>query len=485
MRRLAQHLWASLRQRDPHGRATRVALPLEVETLEQRAVPTSSATAAVTGTAFVDHNGTGIFSPGDAPIVGLTVTLGGTSSLGKSVVVTTTTDANGSFTFLNVPKGTYQLATATLNGYLGGSLTVGGIHAPNGVNVLNGVSVGTGQHVGASATVSGLAPQSISLAQFLSSATDSAFPSSGSPGPGSIAATGPFVKTPISSVTLAKNGSQVVDLAANFTAPDITNSTVRFDVTAGTFKGSIDLTTFDSQAPQTVQNFLDYIKAGDYTNAPFTRLVQGFVLQGGGTNYKGSPPNASLDPVEKLPSIANEFGILNTTNTLAMAQSGGDINSANNEFFINLTDNTSLDTQKFAVFAKLATGADATTLTKFMNTANQNINMSSSPAATNNPGVVFDNVPLVSYGGSATTFASDATASNFLMITHAGIVSQNEVLTYTVTSSNSNIATAALTPKAPERVTVTGKSAGTAIITVVATDQYGNTASSSFTVTIH
>ncbi len=481
-------IWNSLRQRDPQRHSTRrPTRRLEVEALEERAVPTTSSVANVlSGTAFVDHNGTGVFGPGDAALPGVSITLSGKSSLGGSISTSTTTGANGVFQFLNVPKGTYSLTASSLSDYIGGSLTFGDITAPAGVNVVSNVDVAPGQNVTASLSVKGLAPQSISLRQFLSTSTGGA---SGSPGPGSTSASGPFVKTAIPNVTLAPNLTQVVDLAANFSAPDITNSTVKLDLSAGSFTTSVNITLFSKQAPQTVQNFIDYINAGDYNNSIFSRLVSGFVLQGGGLVLAGSPPSTTLSAVEALPNIANESsssGMLNTTDTLAMALSGSNINSANNEFFINLANNPSLDTQSFTVFGKLASSADHNALMTFISKATQNLDMSKSSVGTNpaTSNVVLNNVPMLNYTGSSSTFPGDAAASNFLMITHASVVSQNEVLTYSVTSSKPAVATAVLGVHDPERITVTGLKAGTSTITVTATDQYGNQASTSFTVTV-
>jgi cyclophilin family peptidyl-prolyl cis-trans isomerase len=473
--------WDSLRQRDPRRSTRRPARRLEVEALEERSVPTANVANALTGTAFVDHNGTGVFGPGDALLPGVSVTLSGTSFTSKSVSVSTTTNANGVFTFLNVPKGTYSLSVSNLSAYLGGNLSFGSVQAPAGVNVISNVTVAPGQNNTASLRVRGLAPTSISLEEFLSSSSGQPF---GSPGPGSTAASGPFVKTAISNVTVAPNGTQVVDLAANFSAPDITNSTVRFDLALGSVKKSVDITLFDQQAPQTVQNFLDYVTTGDYNNSIFSRFISNFVLQGGGLSYSGSPPSGTLTAIEQLPNIANEFGVPNNAFTLAMAQSTGP-NSANNEFFINMVNNPSLDTQQFAVFGKLATAADQQAITSLTTTKNiQNLNMNASVTHTNNPTVDLGNVPMLGYGGSSSTFPGDAAASNFLMITHAQVVSQNEALTYTVTSSKPAVATAVLGVHDPERITVTGKTAGTATITVIAKDQYGNQASTSFTVTV-
>src|SRR5207248_1962037 len=89
-------------------------------------------------------------------------------------------------------------------------------------------------------------------------------------------------------------------------------------------------------------------------------------LQGGALaiDSTGTPLGSKLKDVPVGPKVANEFAASrsNTVGTIAMAQSGGDINSATNQFFFNTGNNAgSLDSQKFAVFGKLTdTTAQAT-----------------------------------------------------------------------------------------------------------------------------
>ena len=128
-----------------------------------------------------------------------------------------------------------------------------------------------------------------------------------------------------------------IDLAGHFTDPDITNSEVTFNITNGGTPETLNVTLFDTTAPQTVANFLDYVKAGDYNNALFTRLVSGFVLQGGGLTLDSAQTGLLATPV--LPAVPNKFGASNTADTLAMALSSGNINSGTNQFFFNLVSN--------------------------------------------------------------------------------------------------------------------------------------------------
>lgn len=120
-------------------------------------------------------------------------------------------------------------------------------------------------------------------------------------------------------------------------------------------RGRIPVELRSDAAPGTVANFLNYANDGDYDNAIFHRLVSGFVLQGGG--FSTTTPNftsaAQLSNIPTDPPIQNEFQISNAPLTIAMAKLGGDPNSATNQWFFNLVDNSSnLDNQNggFTVF---------------------------------------------------------------------------------------------------------------------------------------
>ncbi|MDP7268533.1 MAG: peptidylprolyl isomerase, partial [Pirellulales bacterium] len=123
--------------------------------------------------------------------------------------------------------------------------------------------------------------------------------------------------------------------------------------------GDITLELLATQAPGTVDNFLNYANDGDYDNSFFHRLVSGFVIQGGGftTSQDSFFSTGQFSAVPTDPPITNEFGISNTRATVAMAKLGGDPDSATSQFFVNLTDNSSnLDNQNggFTVFATIS-----------------------------------------------------------------------------------------------------------------------------------
>lgn len=105
--------------------------------------------------------------------------------------------------------------------------------------------------------------------------------------------------------------------------------------------GEIVIELFDGIAPLTTANFLTYAgntaQGAGYGGSFLHRLVPGFVLQGGGYYFDGSVARA----ITAAAPVQNEFNLSNTRYTVAMAKLGGDPNSATNQFFINLADNSS------------------------------------------------------------------------------------------------------------------------------------------------
>lgn len=132
--------------------------------------------------------------------------------------------------------------------------------------------------------------------------------------------------------------------------------------------GDIDFELFDSAAPITVANFLKYVRDGDFDKTYFHRYAKDqsnnpFVIQGGLSRLE-APTNtgAFADSIEIVPTdaaITNEFNQSNLIRTVAMARVGGQVNSATSQFFINLKNNSFLDTvdQGFTVFGRVANDA--------------------------------------------------------------------------------------------------------------------------------
>lgn len=143
-----------------------------------------------------------------------------------------------------------------------------------------------------------------------------------------------------------RNLCKAVLLVLVFSGSAQANTIVRISTSFGDF--SLEL--FDTVAPVTVQNFLNYVNSGAYNGAHFHRLSKDFVLQGGG--FKFVPFRGPIATPTDAP-IVNEYKLSNTRGTVAMAKLGTDPNSATSQWFVNLADNSAnLDSQNggFTVF---------------------------------------------------------------------------------------------------------------------------------------
>jgi peptidyl-prolyl cis-trans isomerase A (cyclophilin A) len=107
-----------------------------------------------------------------------------------------------------------------------------------------------------------------------------------------------------------------------------------------TTKGDFQVNLYDKTVPETVKNFLAYVNAGAYNNTVITRGIPKFIVQGGGFTYKTTNGKLSLVDVPKNPAVINEPVYSNRRATIAMAKFAGRPNSATNEWFINLADNS-------------------------------------------------------------------------------------------------------------------------------------------------
>ena len=128
-------------------------------------------------------------------------------------------------------------------------------------------------------------------------------------------------------------------------------------VTMETSMGTITLELDDAKAPETVANFVQYAKDGHYDGTIFHRVIDGFMIQGGGFTK-------DMNQKETREPIRNEAmnGLKNLRGTIAMARTMV-VDSATSQFFINLVDNGFLDFQNptpqgfgYAVFGKVVDG---------------------------------------------------------------------------------------------------------------------------------
>lgn len=122
--------------------------------------------------------------------------------------------------------------------------------------------------------------------------------------------------------------------------------------------GDIKIELFEKEAPISVKNFLDYVEAGFYSDTIFHRVIDGFMIQGGGFT-------ADMERKSTNQPIKNEAGngLKNDKYTLAMARTSVP-DSATSQFFINTSDNgflnraQSQDGVGYAVFGKVAEGTE-------------------------------------------------------------------------------------------------------------------------------
>jgi peptidyl-prolyl cis-trans isomerase A (cyclophilin A) len=126
-------------------------------------------------------------------------------------------------------------------------------------------------------------------------------------------------------------------------------------VSVNTNLGSFQIELFPNVAPLTVANFLNYVNSGRYTNTIFHRSVPGFIEQAGGfTSANATFSNVSqFGTVPAGAAVPNEYHFSNVRGTVAMAQFGGDPNSATDQWFVNLTDNSNLDAGGYTVFGQV------------------------------------------------------------------------------------------------------------------------------------
>lgn len=132
------------------------------------------------------------------------------------------------------------------------------------------------------------------------------------------------------------------------------------EVTLKTNMGEIVLELDAEKAPQSVENFLQYVRDGFYDGTIFHRVIDGFMIQGGGFTESYQRKD-TRDPIQnEAPN-----GLKNMTGTIAMARTG-DPHSATAQFFINVSDNDFLNHTKpdargwgYAVFGKVSKGMEA------------------------------------------------------------------------------------------------------------------------------
>ena len=130
--------------------------------------------------------------------------------------------------------------------------------------------------------------------------------------------------------------------------------------------GAFTIELDEQHAPETVRNFREYVKDGFFDNTVFHRVIDGFMVQGGGfeSSFK---QKATRKPIANEAKAGIAAGLKNDVGTLAMARTS-DPDSATAQFFINVNDNAFLnsgdpkgDGVGYAVFGKVVSGMDVVT----------------------------------------------------------------------------------------------------------------------------
>ena len=135
--------------------------------------------------------------------------------------------------------------------------------------------------------------------------------------------------------------------------------------------GDITLELYADKAPKTVENFLSYVQDGFYDNTIFHRVIDGFMIQGGGM----TPDMEQKDTKAPIENEANN-GVANEAGTIAMARTN-DPHSATAQFFINVKDNDFLNFSSesmngwgYCAFGKVTEGMDVVEKIKNVKTGN-------------------------------------------------------------------------------------------------------------------
>lgn len=145
-------------------------------------------------------------------------------------------------------------------------------------------------------------------------------------------------------------------------------------VTIETNKGNIVLELDELGTPETTANFIKYVENGYYKDTLFHRVIDGFMIQGGGLNSDMSDKPPIAEPIKNEADKAAK----NTIGTIAMARTN-EPNSATSQFFINVNDNDFLDFKSktkqgwgYCVFGKVINGMDVVNAIKAVETTTKN-----------------------------------------------------------------------------------------------------------------
>jgi cyclophilin family peptidyl-prolyl cis-trans isomerase len=300
----------------------------------------------------------------------------------------------------------------------------------------------------------------------------------------------PTLVTPLGTDSLAVNApSKDYTISGRFSDPE-TTQVLRVQLSAypeGGNPRNVDFVLYPEATPATVTNFMAYVNSGRFVNTLFHRSPTGFVVQGGG--FRFTSDTATSNPIfEKVTTdapVVNEPGLPNIDGTLSMAKLGNDENSATNQFFVSLDNNSrssatavypnGLDFQNggFTVFGRVADD----NLADFK--AFNSLPKSTVTAAVGGFNTDFQDMPHNTVSGS-TTLPNPLTGNEFIRV--LSVAPLTELLTYSIdTNSNPTVANASIINGV---LTVTPLAGGTTQITVRCTDVDGQFETDTLSITV-
>ena len=263
-------------------------------------------------------------------------------------------------------------------------------------------------------------------------------------------------------VELDTTGPVTVAIEGKFQEDTVSGTVVKFDTNAPVSDSDIYI-ELAANTPLTNANFLSYVNNSAYDNTMFHRSVNNFVLQGGGftaptvdANQQGSDPVS----IPTTGTVNNEPGNLNTRGTIAMAKLGELPDSATSQFFFNLNNNSFLDSDNggYTVFGEV--------LGSGMSVVNTMALAPTYDATTYYANTALGELPLYN------TFSDNIIRPNdFLKIENADVVTESDLMTYVVESSDTAKLTASFDSNGDLVLTPVGSATGSVDVTVTATSK--------------
>lgn len=288
---------------------------------------------------------------------------------------------------------------------------------------------------------------------------------------------------PIENQTWSSLGGEslVIPIQQTFAVDDVRGTVVRFATNVPQSNNDFFVELYDAEGtagvltPGTVENFLQYVGDGSYDNTMIHRSVPDIVVQGGGftaPSVAADQPGSDPVAIPTKGTITNEPGNSNRRGTFAMAKLGGQPNSATSQWFINLSDNLSLDTDNggYAVFGEVL--GDGMTVVDVLGSA------LTYDATTYYSNGAFSDLPLWNVNADNVVLPQD-----FVKIEGIQAADPHELMTYQVETSNESLLSGGVDDDGNLVLTPASGHVGDVTVTVTArsvTD--GSTNATSFTV---